>query len=242
VKASVRVTGAKSGGFRHVARWSFFADGQIVVENEMDPFGKVTELPRVGVTMMLDGALEQMRYYGRGPWENYVDRNTGCDIGLYRSTVTEQYVDYIRPQDCGGKTDVRWVEFTDPADGRGVRFSDDGEPFFLQALHFTREDLDKARHRPGEVRQFNPPVPRREVCLSLDCRQTGLGCNNCGPKPLPSYRFSVEKMAWRIICSPVSRPLQTVSSSAFISRQDRIFLPGREEKLPSCANESLLVQ
>ena len=150
----------------------------------------------------VDGALEQMRYYGRGPWGNYVDRNTGCDIGLYRSTVTEQYVDYIRPQDCGGKTDMRWAEFVDPKDGRGVRITGDGAPFMMQALHFTREDLDKARHRPGEVRQYNPLMPRDEVCLSIDCRQTGLGCNNCGPIPLPQYRFPVEKTTWRVTFAP----------------------------------------
>jgi beta-galactosidase len=197
VTIPVRVTGAKSGGFEHVARWTFRTDGTIDLENEVTPFGDVPTLPRVGVFMRLDGALENMQYYGRGPWENAIDRNTGCDIGLYRSTVTEQYVDYIRPQDCGGKTDVRWAEFTDPKDGRGVRITGDGAPFMMQALHFTREDLDKARHRPGEVRQYNPLVPHAEVCLSIDCRQTGLGCNNCGPIPLPQYRFPVEKTTWR---------------------------------------------
>ena len=125
-----------------------------------------------------------------------MDRCEGCDVGLYRSTVTDQYVDYIRPQDCGGKTAVRWATLTD-ANGRGVKITC-AAPFFLQALHFTREDLDKARHRPGEVRQYNPLVPRAEVCLSIDCRQTGLGCNNCGPIPLPQYRFNVEKTTWRV--------------------------------------------
>ena len=202
VTIPVRVSGAKSGGFEHVARWTFRTDGAIDLENEVTPFGDVPTLPRVGVFMRLDGALENMRYYGRGPWENAIDRNTGCDIGLYRSTVAEQYVDYIRPQDCGGKTDVRWAEFADPKDGRGVRITGDGAPFMMQALHFTREDLDKARHRPGEVRQYNPLVPRAEVCLSIDCRQTGLGCNNCGPIPLPQYRFPVEKTTWRVTFAP----------------------------------------
>ena len=202
--APVHVTGAKSGGFEHVARWTFRGDGSIIVENEVTPFGDVPALPRIGVRMKIDGALEQMLYYGRGPWENYVDRNTGCDIAQWRSTVTEQYVDYIRPQDCGGKTDVRWVEFTDACDGRGVRFSCIGAPFIMQALHYTREDLDKARHRPGEVRQRNPPQPRKEVCLTIDCRQTGLGCNNCGPIPLPQYRFPVERTVWRLLIEPTA--------------------------------------
>ena len=203
VVAPVRVTGAKSGGFEFVAKWTFRGDGTIRVDHDMTPFGHVPDIPRVGTFPRLDGALENMRYYGRGPWENYVDRNTGCDIGVYASTATEQYVDYIRPQDCGGKTDVRWVEFTDPEDGRGVRISDAGSSFFMQALHFTRNDLDKARHRPGEVRQYSPLVPRKEICLAIDCRQMGLGCNNCGPEPLPQYRFKPERTEWAVEISPV---------------------------------------
>ena len=203
VAAPVLITGAKSGGFEFAARWLFRADGTIRIDHEMIPFGHVPDIPRVGTFMRLDGALENMRYYGRGPWENYIDRNTGCDVGIYRSTVTDQYVDYIRPQDCGGKTDVRWVEFTDPKDGRGIRFSDAGSPFFMQALHFTRDDLDQARHRPGERRRHSPPMPREEVCLTLDCRQMGLGCNNCGPIPLPQYRFKPERTIWTLELSPV---------------------------------------
>ena len=205
VSCSVRVTGAKSGGFEHRTSWTFRGDGTVLVNNSVEPFGQITALPRIGTLMRLDGALENMRYYGRGPWENYVDRCTGCDIAQWRSTVSDQYVDYIRPQDCGGKTGVRWVEFTDPADGRGVRFSAVGEPFIVQALHFTHDDLDQARQRPGEPRRFNPPEPRAEVCLSLDCRQTGLGCNNCGPEPLPQYRFAVERTEWAYMISAVLR-------------------------------------
>ena len=203
VSAPVKITGAKSGGFEHVARWSFHPDGSVECENEMTPFGDVPEIPRVGLFMRLDGALEGMRYFGRGPWENSVDRCTGCDVGLWTSTVTEQYVDYIRPQDNGGKTGVRWAEFFDPKDGRGVRFECREEPFMMQALHFTKDDLSHARHSNGEKRIWNPPSPREEVCLSLDCRQMGLGCNNCGPKPLPQYRFAPEKTVWRFRVMPL---------------------------------------
>ena len=203
VVAPVRITGAKSGGFEFVAKWTFRADGTVRIDHEMIPFGHVPNIPRVGTFLRLDGALENLRYYGRGPWENYLDRNTGCDIGIYRSTVTDQYVDYIRPQDCGGKTDVRWVEFTDPRDGCGIRFSDAGSPFFMQALHFTRADMDQTRHRPGEPRRHLPPMSREEVCLTIDCRQMGLGCDNCGPIPLSQYRFKPERTKWTLELSPV---------------------------------------
>jgi beta-galactosidase len=153
--------------------------------------------------MRLNGAFENVAYYGRGPWENMIDRKAGCDIALWRSTVTAQYVDYLRPQDCGGKTDVRWVEFTDPKNGKGVRFSAIGEPFFMQALRFTREDLDSSRHRPTEPRKYIPLVPRDEICFSLDCRQMGLGCYSCGPIPLEQYRFKPAKTEWSYLISPV---------------------------------------
>ena len=201
VFTSVRVTGAKSGGFEHETVWTFNDDGSVTAEHTVTPFGDVPPLPRIGTFQRLDPSLENLTWYGRGPWENYVDRCEGCDVGLYRSTVTDQYVDYIRPQDCGGKTAVRWATLTD-TNGRGVKITCDA-PFFLQALHFTREDLDQARHRPGDPRRNNPPAPRAEVCLSIDCRQTGLGCNNCGPIPLPQYRFPVEKTTWRVTYAPV---------------------------------------
>ena len=201
VVCEIRVTGAKSGGFEFTQEYAFAADGAVRVRNVMTPFGDVPALPRVGTVQLLDGALEKMRWYGRGPWENYVDRRTGCDVGVYESTVTEQYVDYIRPQDNGCKTDVRWVEFADPADGKGVRIESD-EPFFLQALHFTREDLDQCRHRPHEPRRYNPLCPRKETVLTIDCRQTGLGCNNCGPEPLPPYRFAIGRTEWSHVLFP----------------------------------------
>ena len=203
VTCPVRVTGAKSGGFEYSAEWTFRVDGTVLVRNFMEPFGKVPDIPRVGSFMRLNGAFENVAYYGRGPWENMIDRKAGCDIALWRSTVTAQYVDYLRPQDCGGKTDVRWVEFTDPKDGRGVRFSAVGEPFFMQALRFTREDLDSSRHRPTEPRKYIPLVPRDEICFSLDCRQMGLGCYSCGPIPLEQYRFKPAKTEWSYLISPV---------------------------------------
>ena len=206
----VRVTSSKSGGFEHVATWIFRRDGTIRVDNEMVPFGDIPPLPRVGTFMRLDGALEKLEYFGRGPWENMVDRSTGCDVAHWTSTVSEQFVAHIRPQDCGGKTDVRWAQLTDPKDGKGVRFTAVGEPFMFQALRFTREDIDQSRHRPAaqtvtgtlEPRRFQRLVPREEVCLSLDCRQMGVGCNNCGPIPLDKYRFPVERTVWTYVISP----------------------------------------
>ena len=144
-------------------------------------------LPRLGLTLNLAPGFENMAWYGRGPWENYVDRKTASFIGIWRSTVTEQFTPYVRPQDCGMKCDVRWAEFTD-AHGRGVRFSG-SEPMFVQALHYGWEDLLFSRHLNGQRRMHSPLVPREDVVLNLDVRQTGLGGASCGPGPMEKYRF-----------------------------------------------------
>jgi beta-galactosidase len=150
--------------------------------------------------MVLDKRLEKIAYYGRGPWENYVDRNTGSDIGYYESTVTGQYYDYIKPQECGGKSDVRWVALTDQ-EGDGVLIKA-AQPLFMSALHYTPEDLDRARHRNGQERIYNMPAGRPEVYLNLDAVQMGLGGGSCGPGPMDKYRIKVEAVSLGYLMRP----------------------------------------
>ena len=202
VRTEVDVTGSKSAGFLHLAVWTFGADGSVTVANRVTPHGTMPKaLPRIGLSLKLDKALERMSWYGRGPLENYVDRCTGSFFGVWESTVTDQYVDYVRPQDCGYKSDVRWVDFR-AEDGRGVRFTST-EPMFVQALHYDCEDLDFVRHRAGEKRHRAPLVPVEEIRLNLDCRQLGLGGGSCGPLVLPKYRFDVRETTWSLKMEPV---------------------------------------
>lgn len=199
IETRVTVHGSKSAGFRHRAVWSFLEDGSIEAENETEPFGEMPEqLPRFGLSYRLDGTLTNMTWYGRGPEENYIDRCTGTFMGRYSSTVAEQYVPYARPQDCGYKSDVRWVSFADDG-GRGVRFSFAEQQMFVQALHYTWEDLEFARHRAGQLRMNCSPTPRKEVCLNLDLQQCGLGNGSCGNNAtLPQYRFAVKPERWTV--------------------------------------------
>ena len=204
IETRVTVNGAKSAGFYHRAVWTFLADGSILAENETRPFGNMPDqLPRFGLSLRLDKALTNMTWYGRGPEENYIDRCSGSFVGLYASTVAEQYVSYARPQDCGYKSDVRWVTFFDDA-GRGVKFSHDGgAPMLVQALHYTWEDLEFSRHRAGQLRMQNIPTPRREICLNLDIRQCGIGNGSCARnEPLPQYRFPAMPEHWTLRIEP----------------------------------------
>ena len=188
VRTKVSVDGMKGAGFDYECEWAFASDGAVTLKNKVTPFGRMPEsLLRLGLSLRLGRAYENMAWYGRGPWENYVDRKTASFVGIWRSTVTDQYVPYVRPQDCGMKCDVRWVEFTDRY-GRGVKFSA-SEPLFVQALHYDWETLAYSRHINGQRRMNAVPVPSDDVLLNLDVRQTGLGGASCGPAPMAKYRF-----------------------------------------------------
>ena len=203
VRCRTKVCGAKTCGWNEEDVWTFAADGAIEVRTRTEPFGGVPLLPRFGTSWRLSSALENMSWYGRGPFENYVDRRTAAFVGRYRSTVTDQYVPYVRPQDCGYRCDVREVSFTGK-DGRGVCFSSD-RPLFVQALHYTWEDLEYSRHRSGQLRQYHPLVPRDEVCLNLDVGQCGLGGRSCGQRPLDKYLLKAKPETWTLRLSSVGK-------------------------------------
>lgn len=201
VHAVVEVNGAKSAGFLHEADYVFAADGAIEIRNTATPFGKMpSALPRLGLSMMLAPDLEQMEWYGRGPHENYVDRCASAFVGRWSSTVAEQYVPYCRPQDNGYKCDVRWAAFRD---NEGVGMCVKGDvPLFVQALHYSWEDLEFARHRDKQERIWNEKPPRAEACLNIDIRQLGLGGASCGPRPEAEYIFPIREERWSITLSP----------------------------------------
>ncbi|MGN0852194.1 MAG: glycoside hydrolase family 2 TIM barrel-domain containing protein [Kiritimatiellia bacterium] len=201
VRVVVEVNGAKNAGFRHETDYVFAGTGEMEIRNRVTPYGKMPpNLPRLGLSLMLDARLENLTYYGRGPYENYIDRCSGSFLGLYESTVTDQYVAYVRPQDNGYKTDVRWLALTD-SEGAGVRISG-SRPLFCQALHYSCEDLEFARHRDRQERIWNEKPPRAEVCLNLDLRQLGLGGGSCGPKPEAPYRFPIRTESWSVFFTP----------------------------------------
>ena len=202
VRTVVEVTGSKSAGFTHEATWTFAADGSLAVSNAVIPHGTMpVALPRLGLSLKLAKSLDRVKYYGRGPRENYIDRWTGSFLGVWSAAVAELEEFYVRPQDNGYRGDVRWVEFTGK-DGTGVRFCA-SEPLFVQALRYGREDLEFARQRNGEKRHRTPIAEDPWINLNLDVRQLGLGGNSCGPKPLEKYVFPIERAEWTLKMSPV---------------------------------------
>ncbi len=176
--------GAKGAGFLHRCVYTILGDGTVGLDNSIEPIGELPILPKLGVQMVVSGALENLTWYGRGLWENYSDRKTGAPMGVYQGTVAEQYVAYPRPQECGSKEDVRWAALTNDG-GAGLLVVAE-HPIALTALHYTAVDLDKATHL-HELR------PRRDVVLCLDYAQCGLGNASCGPTVLEKYAVRLDK-------------------------------------------------
>lgn len=188
--STVVITHAKDGGYRLLTTWTMRGDGALEMDNTFAPFGELPVLPRVGLAMQLAKDLENIRWLGRGPFENYPDRKSAADMGVWTSTVTRQFTPYVRPQENGSHEDVRWVTLTDAA-GYGLKVITETNPFAFSALHFTANDLASARHH-HELR------PRTEVILSLDAKMSGLGNSSCGPGVLEKYAAKPETYSLKL--------------------------------------------
>lgn len=155
----------------YTTTYTVFGNGEIKVDNTLHPgAGSLPYIPEVGTILFLPRRLDRLHYYGRGPEENHWDRNNGTDVGLWSGTVAEQWTPYIRPQENGNKTDVRWAALTG-RDGVGLLVS--GEPLLeVNASHFTPEDLS------GGARHDYQLTPRDAVVLRVNHRQMGVGGDN----------------------------------------------------------------
>lgn len=181
--------------FDYVHTYTIRPDGALVIDTQIVTGGEQPQfLPRLGLSMTLPAGTENLVWYGRGPHDNYVDRKLSAPIGVYTSTVSEQYIDYLKPQEHGNKTDVRWVSLTND-EGRGLLITCT-TPLEISAHHYTAEDLDKATH--GHNLQW-----RDEVILNVDYAQTGLGNASCGPGVLPDYMLTPGEYQFQITLWPV---------------------------------------
>ena len=138
----------------------------------------LTDLPRVGTVLEMVPGFESVEWFGRGPHESYPDRRRSALVGRWRSSVDELFVPYVRPQEAGGRADVRWLELRDAA-GAGLRLTM-GAPMQVSATHFRAADLELTTHADALV-------PRPEVIVHLDAAHRGLGTASCGPDTLERY-------------------------------------------------------
>lgn len=178
-------------------------DGSIKVTASIDLTGRdLPELPRFGMRMELPGSYGNLEYYGRGPWENYSDRKWAAFVGVYEDDVQNQFFPYIRPQETGYKTDVRWLTLKDD-NGSGIRIEAEDGPICFSALDITTEDLD-----PGVTKKHRHPVDIKRhdrVFLNIDLNQRGLGGDNSwGALPHEPYRLDAKQYSYSYTISLVT--------------------------------------
>ena len=142
-------------------------------------------LPRLGIVIELPREYEQLAWYGRGPWDNYPDRKQSCPIGLWKSTVSQQYVHYPRPQDSGNHEDCTMVELKTKK-GKKLRIEAVDEPFSFSALPYSAQYLYSKTHDYQLQDQG-------KTYLSIDCAVIGLGNSSCGPGVLKKYTIDKNK-------------------------------------------------
>ncbi len=169
-----------------------------LVEKDLE----MPELPRYGMNMEIPGQYSNLSWYGRGPFENYWDRNTAAFVGVYNSTVEEQYFPYIRPQENGYKTDTRWVALQDST-GKGLMFV--GEPLIsFSALNYSIDDLDQGTRQ--NYKHTNDLTPHDRIYLNIDYKQTGVGGDNSwGARPHPEYTLNYGEYEYTYIIRPLRR-------------------------------------
>lgn len=213
VRCTVDCAGRSDNGMVHAATFTVFGNGAIDVTNQVQPYGNLSTLPKLGVSLILPKGFDTLTWLGRGPHESYVDRKRSADVGLYRGPVSDQYERYVRPQDNGNKTDVRWAALTDRKN-KGLLVVTDGT-YSISAHHNTAEDYDQARH-------IHKVVPRDEVYMCIDAAHMGLGGASCGPRPLNEYILGAQPTRFRYGLRPATKDL---------SADARIQLPNLEAPL-----------
>ena len=178
-------------------------EGNVKVKQSMSPVNGKTasNLFRFGMRMVMPESFQKVAYYGRGPIENYIDRKDYTQIGIYNQTVDEQAYKYIRPQETGNRTDIRWWNLLDKS-GRGLRISAQ-EGFEMSALHYTRESLDEGpRKANGHISSV---AQTSTVNVTIDKVQMGVGgVNSWGAVPRPEYQLPFQSYEFEFYMSPVS--------------------------------------
>jgi len=172
------------------------SNGNVQIETHGVPRGDwPPTIPRIGLQMTLPGNLDNVRWYGRGSGECYIDTKEAGRVGIYECKVEDLYTPYVFPQENGNRTDVRWVAMTNI---RGMGLFAQGAPLLNFSAHwFTTQDLDNAKHTCDLVR-------RDEITFNLDYAQHCIGSASCGPGPLEQYWLKPEEFTFKLRLCPFS--------------------------------------
>ncbi|PJJ83096.1 glycoside hydrolase family 2 TIM barrel-domain containing protein [Mucilaginibacter auburnensis] len=179
VTSTIKGEGKEGFGVYHTATYLIKGNGSVTVDNNMEFEGLAISLGRIGVRMMLNKDLDKMKYFGRGPLENYSDRKASADVGLYDLNVNDQY-EYEKPMDRGNHEEVRWIKFEDNKTP-GFTIKADANLMQFSALPHTDEQMF-----PVEYKIDLPASTSTVFCLST--KTLGVGSASCGPRPLERFQ------------------------------------------------------
>jgi len=188
-------------GASHTTGYRVFGNGEIVISGSLSTPGEnAPDLPKYGLTLQLPPAMKAVEWFGRGPHESYSDRKSGARVGRYESTVDELFHPYVRPQETGNRTDVRWVAVTGGTDVGLLVLADPVMEF--SALLFEDDDLDEGD--TPVYRHVWDLQPRDYVVLDLDLAQMGVGGDTSwGARPHPRYRLPPGPYSFRVRLVPL---------------------------------------
>ena len=198
------LTTPDANGFEHNCKYTIFRNGWVKVANDVKTIGNLSKslpLPKLGIQMSIAGDFSNFSWLGRGPHENYADRKTGSPIGLYKSTVAEQYFPYIYPQETGNKEDVRWASLTDNS-GFGLMIVAE-KPMAMTALNYTAKQLTDAQHT-YELK------PGKDISLCVDYKNRGIGNASCGSMDvLEKYNIYPADVSFTFTLKPTNQQNNT---------------------------------
>ena len=185
--------------------YTIYGDGSVEVESSFNPGSiPLPDLPRVGMQMRVIGSLRNVQWYGRGPQENYWDRNLGAAVGLYRNTVDNLWFPYVEPQETGNRTDVRWVTMTDDQ-GFGLKATGmpllnfSAWPFRMSELEHEKTPVNIGHKHSAEV-EYSP-----DITVNLDYRQMGLaGDDSWGAPVHPEFSIPAKEYDYKFRLEPLT--------------------------------------
>ncbi|MEY8708124.1 glycoside hydrolase family 2 TIM barrel-domain containing protein [Bacteroides faecichinchillae] len=193
----------KSGfDFQTTIEYTVAADGSILVNSTIIPTMNGEIIPRVGYRLELPEGFERMRWFGCGPFENYVDRKDASYVGIYDDQVSNKWLNYIRSQEMGNHEDVRWISITNP-NGIGFVFVA-GDKMSATALHARAQDMVDPNDLRKLHHRYEVPV-RKETVLCLDAATRPLGNASCGPGPMRKYELFSQPTVFSFMMLPLER-------------------------------------
>ncbi len=183
-------------------RYRINAAGEVTVTEKMttDKEAKVADLFRYGMQLQMPASFSKLEYYGRGPEENYIDRHSSSFIGKYEANVRDEYYPYVRPQESGNHTDIRYFSIFNPTTGKGITF-EGYAPMECSAIPYLVEDLDAGIEKEHAWGQHSGDlVEKGLVQLHIQQRQFGLGCiDSWGASPMEKYRMHYQDRCFSFV-------------------------------------------